>query len=109
VQVDVKHVKVTSGRLYQFTAIDEATRFPVLKAYDHNSIRSVIDFVEELRRKLPVAIRRIQTDWGSEFGSHFTLNHHLIAQPRAPGRIISPAWAANSSSRRPGRAGYPGV
>lgn len=72
VQVDVKHVKVTSGRLYQFTAIDEATRFRVLKVYDHNSTRSAIDFVEELRRKLPVAIRRIQTDWGSEFGSHFT-------------------------------------
>ncbi len=30
VQVDVKHVKMTSGRVYQFTAIDEATRFRVL-------------------------------------------------------------------------------
>lgn len=72
VQVDVKHVRLTSGRLYQFTAIDEATRFRVLKIYDHNNIRSAIDFVEEVRRKLPVAIKRIQTDWGSEFGSHFT-------------------------------------
>lgn len=69
VQVDVKHVKLTSGRLYQFTAIDEATRYRVLKIYDHNSIRSAIDFVDEIRKRLPVAIKRIQTDWGSEFGS----------------------------------------
>lgn len=71
-QVDVKHIRLTSGRLYQFTAIDEATRYQVLKIYDHNNIRSAIDFVDEVRGKLPVAIKRIQTDWGSEFGSHFT-------------------------------------
>jgi hypothetical protein len=45
----VKHVKLSSGRLYQFTAIDEATRCRVLKIYDHNSIRSAIDFVDKLR------------------------------------------------------------
>lgn len=72
VQVDVKHVKMTSGRVYQFTAIDEATRYRVLKIYDHNSIRSAIDFVEELRKRLPVAIQTIRTDNGSEFGTDFT-------------------------------------
>ncbi|MCW5619573.1 MAG: transposase family protein [Burkholderiales bacterium] len=72
VQVDVKHVKLTSGRLYQFTAIDEATRYRVLKIYDHNSMRSAVDFIEQLRQRLPVAIQRIQTDWGAEFGTHFT-------------------------------------
>ena len=40
VQVDVKHLAIRSGRLYQFTAIDEATRYRVLKIYDHNSIKS---------------------------------------------------------------------
>jgi hypothetical protein len=33
VQVDVKHIKLGSGRLYQFTAIDEATRYRILKVY----------------------------------------------------------------------------
>lgn len=76
VQVDVKHLKLSSGRLYQFTAIDEATRYRILKLYDHNSIRSAVDFVDELRRRLPMAIQRIQTDNGSEFGSDFTWHLH---------------------------------
>src|SRR5207247_1378459 len=40
--------------------------------YAHNSIRSATDFVDELRRRFPAAIQRIQTDHGSEFGTDFT-------------------------------------
>jgi hypothetical protein len=72
VPVDVKHLKLGSGRLYQFTAIAEATRFRVLKIYDHNSINSAITFIDEVRRRLPMAIQRIQTDHGSESGTDFT-------------------------------------
>src|ERR1700736_6422235 len=72
VQVDVKHLKLGRRRFYQFTAIDEATRYRVLRVYAHNSIKSATDFVEEVRRRLPVAIQRIQTDHGSEFGTDFT-------------------------------------
>ena len=72
IQVDVKHLKLGGRRFYQFTAIDEATRYRVLRVYAHNSIRSATDFVEELRRRFPVAIQRIQTDHGSEFGTDFT-------------------------------------
>lgn len=90
VQVDVKHVKLTSGRLYQFTAIYEATRYRVLKIYDHNSIRSAIDFVDELRKRLPIAIQTIRTDNGSEFGTDFTWHLHDVGikhkhiPPRCP-------------------------
>ncbi len=72
VQVDVKHLKLGGRRFYQFTAIDEATRYRVLRVYAHNSIRSATDFVDELRRRFPAAIQRIQTDHGSEFGTDFT-------------------------------------
>jgi len=72
VQVDVKHLKLGGRRFYQFTAIDEATRYRVLRVYAHNSIRSATDFVDELRRRFPAAIQRIQTDHGSEFGIDFT-------------------------------------
>jgi transposase InsO family protein len=72
VQVDVKHLRFDAGRFYQFTAIDEATRYRVLKIYDHLSIKSAVDFVDEVRRRLPVAIERIQTDNGGEFGTDFT-------------------------------------
>src|SRR5215470_4869603 len=76
VQVEVKHLKTQSGRLYQFTAIDEATRYRVLKIYEHNSIQSAIQFINEVRQAFPVAIRRIQTDNGSEWGTDFTWHLH---------------------------------
>jgi len=72
VQIDVKHLKLGGRRFYQFTAIDEATRYRVLRVYAHNSVKSATDFVEEVRRRLPVAIQRVQTDHGSEFGTDFT-------------------------------------
>jgi transposase-like protein len=76
VQVDVKHLKLETGRLYQFTAIDEATRYRVLKIYDHSTIRSAVDFIDQVRQALPVAIQRIQTDHGSEFGTDSTWHLH---------------------------------
>lgn len=69
--MDVKHLKFDTGRFYRFTAIDEATRYRVLKIYDRLSIKNAVDFVEEVRRRLPVAIQRIQTDSGAEFGADF--------------------------------------
>ena len=74
-QVDVKFVprRITGARqFYQFTAIDEATRFRVLRVYDQNSTKSARAFLDEVRRVLPVAIKSIQTDHGSEFGWDFT-------------------------------------
>jgi transposase InsO family protein len=61
-----------AGRFYQFTAIDEATRYRVLKIYTRNSIPNAIAFIEEVRRRLPVAIQQVQTDHGNEFGTDFT-------------------------------------
>src|SRR5436309_9781074 len=36
------------------------------------SIKNAVSFVDEVRRRLPVAIERIQTDHGNEFGTDFT-------------------------------------
>jgi transposase InsO family protein len=77
-------------------AIDEATRYRVLKIYDHNAIQSAIDFVGELQRRLPIAIQNIRTDNGSEFGTDFTwhlhdlgIGHHHIPPgcPEANGKV----------------------
>jgi transposase InsO family protein len=75
VQVDVKFVPRVGRarqRFYQFTAIDEATRYRVLRVYDYNNTRSAVAFLEEVRRRLPFAIQRIQTDNDSSFGPQFT-------------------------------------
>ena len=59
-------------RFYQFTAIDEATRFRVLRVYDHNNTKTAMEFLHEVREHLPFAIRTIQTDNDSSFGPQFT-------------------------------------
>src|SRR5437870_4794959 len=61
-------------------------RYRVLKIYDHNSIKSAIAFVDEVRARLPMAIQRIQTDHGSEFATDFTWHLHDlgIAHRRIP-------------------------
>src|SRR5260370_41236134 len=96
VQVDVKHLKLGARRFYQFTAIDEATRYRVLRVYAHNSIKSATAFVEEVRRRLPLAIQRVQTDHDSEFGTDFTWHlrdlgvaHRQIPRgcPQANGKV----------------------
>ena len=55
-QMDVKFLERIPGtrrRLYQFTAIDDCTRIRVLKIYDRCNQATAIQFVDEVRRRLP--------------------------------------------------------
>ena len=71
VQVDVKMVptKCVAGghKYYQFTAVDECTRWAYRQMYDDKSSYSAKLFLEELLAKAPFPIKRIQTDNGTEF------------------------------------------
>jgi transposase len=71
VQVDVKMVPgecIADGKkYYQFTAIDECTRWTHRQMYDDKSSYSAKLFLEELITKAPFPIKRIQTDNGTEF------------------------------------------
>ena len=71
VQVDVKFVPsecVVDGRkYYQFTAVDECTRWTYRQMYDEHSTYSAEEFLIELIRRCPFPIREIQTDNGTEF------------------------------------------
>jgi transposase InsO family protein len=98
VQVDVKHLKLGGRRCYQFTAIDEATRYRVLRVYAHNSIRSATDFVDELRRRFPAAIQRIQTDHGSEFGTDSLGTSAISASRAATSHAVVPKATGRSSA-----------
>ena len=75
VQLDVKFVPRVARarqRFYQFTAIDEATRFRVLHIYDHDKTKTAIDFLREVQEHFPFAIQKIRTDNGSSFGPQLT-------------------------------------
>ena len=71
VQVDVKFVPsycVTNGRkYYQYTAVDECTRWTYREMYEEHSTYSSAQFLANLVKKCPFSIREIQTDNGTEF------------------------------------------
>jgi transposase InsO family protein len=85
-QIDVKHVPkvclagaLSRKRLYQYTAIDECTRWRYLAIYDELSAWNSVHFVKELQKRFPFEIECIQTDNGSEFTSVFQGSTHPSA------------------------------
>ncbi len=71
IQLDVKYVPsycVTDGKkYYQYTAVDECSRWTYREMYDEHSTYSSRDFLEKLIEKAPFPIREVQTDNGLEF------------------------------------------
>lgn len=71
VQVDVKYVPsycVTNGqKYYQYTAVDECTRWTYREMYEEHSTYSSAQFLANLIKRSPFPIREIQTDNGTEF------------------------------------------
>ena len=71
IQIDVKFVPnycVTDGKkYYQYTAIDECTRFCFREMYDEHSTYSSKDFLMKLLKAFPFPFREVQTDNGTEW------------------------------------------
>ena len=71
VQIDVKYVPsqcVANGqKYYQFTAVDECTRWTFREMYDEHSTHSAQDFLYKFLAAAPFPIREAQTDNGTEF------------------------------------------
>lgn len=69
--MDVKFVPreciVDGKKYYQFTAVDECTRWTYRQMYDEHSTYSAKQFLLELIAHAPFPIRMIQTDNGTEF------------------------------------------
>jgi len=71
VQIDVKYVPgrcVANGqKYYQFTAVDECTRWTFREMYEEHSTYSAKDFLGKFFASAPFPIREVQTDNGTEF------------------------------------------
>lgn len=78
VQVDVKYVpreSVTDGQqYYQYTAVDECTRWTYRYMYNEHSTYSSIQFLHRLVKAAPFQIKRIQTDNGTEWTKQLLTN-----------------------------------
>ena len=80
VQIDVKYVpsaclvgaavedaKENGGYYYQYTFIDEYSRFRYLEAFKEHSSYSSSEFIKHCVKRFPYAIECVQTDNGPEF------------------------------------------
>ena len=79
-QIDVKEVPYNCLRglvlrndkhLYQWTAIDECTRYRFVYGYEEHTPENSVDFLKRLKAFFPFEIHTIQTDNGTEFTYRF--------------------------------------
>lgn len=80
IQVDVKFVPsaclknsaVIGKQFFQYTAIDEYSRWRFVEAFEEHNTYSSALFLEHLVKAFPVPIECVQTDNGTEFTNRFT-------------------------------------
>jgi len=74
VEIDVKYVpdRIEGRRYYQFTAIDCASRWRYLRAYENADNASAVIFLKELVKIADFKIKAIKTDNGSCFTNRYT-------------------------------------
>ena len=58
--------KIRPG-LWQFTAIDDCTRYLVAGLARRRSTAAILTFLDQVLEEMPFAIQRVQTDRGTEF------------------------------------------
>ncbi|MDQ3519351.1 MAG: hypothetical protein M3466_13245, partial [Gemmatimonadota bacterium] len=56
--------KLQREKVFQYTAIDDCTRFRVLRLYPRQNQQTSLQFLDEVRRGLPFPIRKLQCDNG---------------------------------------------
>jgi transposase InsO family protein len=84
VQIDTVYARKFNGKwLYQFTAIDCASRWRFAWVTREHSNRTSVIFLEKLLLKAPFKILGIQTDNGSIFTNYYT-GYRKSADPLAP-------------------------
>lgn len=79
VQIDVKFVpsaclknsQVIGRQFFQYTALDEYSRWRYVEAFEEHSTYSSSVFLEHLVKAFPLPIECVQTDNGSEFTKRF--------------------------------------
>lgn len=73
-EIDVKYVpgRIAGKRYFQYTAVDVASRWRHLEAYDEQSNNHSVEFLKVVINKFPHIIKAIKTDNGSIFTNYYT-------------------------------------
>lgn len=79
IQIDVKFVptaclvgQAAGEKYFQYTALDEYSRWRYVEAFDAHDTYSSTKFLENLVKRFPLPIKCVQTDNGAEFTKRFT-------------------------------------
>jgi transposase InsO family protein len=83
IQMDVKYVpyRIRGEQHYQYTALDDCTRWRFAKIYYDLSVNNTQAFFKELLKIAPFTIKTVQTDNGIEFTYKFTSDPKCIDKP----------------------------
>lgn len=65
-RVQMDTCKIAPG-IYQYTAVDDCTRYRVLRTYTRRTASNTLDFLDCVLEEMPFPVQRIQTDRGCEF------------------------------------------
>ena len=65
-RVQIDTCKIAPG-IYQYTAIDDCSRFRVLEIYTRRTAANTLEFLDKMMEEFPFPIQRIQSDRGREF------------------------------------------
>lgn len=65
-RVQMDTCKIGPG-LYQYTSVDDCTRYRVLRLYSRRTAANTLDFIDCVIEEMPFPIQRFQTDRGREF------------------------------------------
>jgi len=65
-RVQIDTCKIAPG-IYQYTAVDDCTRFRVLDIFKRRSAANTLLFLDKMIEEFPFPIQRIQSDRGREF------------------------------------------
>ena len=104
VQVDVKFVPAVcivgdakGQKFYQYTAIDEYSRFRYVEAFDEHSSYSSAVFLEHMLKAFKFPVHCVQTDNGAEFTKRFisnkstpTMFEKVLAEHNITHKLIRP-------------------
>ncbi len=85
VQMDVCKI---ANNLYQYTAIDDCTRYKVLALYKRRTATNTLSFLDQVLECMPFPVQRIQTDRGQEFFAYavqdYLKEHKIKFRPIRP-------------------------
>ena len=87
-RIQMDTTKICNG-LIQYTAVDDCTRYRVLRLYSRRTAANTLDFLDCVREEMPFPIQRIQTDRGTEFFAAKVqkrlMEYNIKFRPNKPG------------------------